>query len=98
MSTSRETLLNEHLVAENAHDLERIMATYGESPLIVLNGQRIEGHAAIREFHCSFATRSWIATWLGDEWRRTYRREPLAVGPSATATAQGGAVPQPFSV
>jgi hypothetical protein len=49
-----EALLNEHLAAENAHDLERIMATYGEAPLIVLNGQRIEGPAAIREFHRSF--------------------------------------------
>jgi hypothetical protein len=47
-------LLNEHLTAENVHDLERIMATYGASPLIVLNGQRIEGAAAVREFHRSF--------------------------------------------
>ncbi len=54
MSEPNETLLNEHLAAENAHDLERIMATYGESPLIVLNGQRIDGHTAIREFHRSF--------------------------------------------
>ena len=54
MSEPNETLLNEHLAAENAHDLERIMATYGEFPLIVLNGQRIEGHTAIREFHRSF--------------------------------------------
>jgi SnoaL-like polyketide cyclase len=30
------------------------MATYGESPVVVLNGQRIEGRAAIREFHRSF--------------------------------------------
>jgi hypothetical protein len=49
-----EALLNEHLAAENAHDLERIMATYGESPVIVLNGRRIEGVIAIREFHRGF--------------------------------------------
>jgi hypothetical protein len=49
-----EGLLNEHLAAENEHDLDRILATYGESPVVVLNGQRIEGHAAIREFHRSF--------------------------------------------
>jgi len=54
MPKPNETLLNEHLAAENDHDLERIMATYGPSPLIVLNGQRIEGLAAIREFHQSF--------------------------------------------
>jgi len=54
MPTPNEPLLDEHLAAENAHDLERIMATYGEAPLIVLNGQRIEGVAAVREFHRSF--------------------------------------------
>ena len=40
---SDEALLNEHLAAENEHSLDRIMATYGESPTIVLNGHRIEG-------------------------------------------------------
>src|ERR1022692_1357637 len=54
MSQPNENLLDEHLAAENAHNLDRIMATYGTSPLILLNGQRIEGHAAIREFHRSF--------------------------------------------
>ena len=49
-----EALLDEHLAAENAHQLERIMATYGEQPVIVLNGQRIEGDEAIREFHRGF--------------------------------------------
>jgi hypothetical protein len=47
-------LLDEHLAAENAHDLDRIMATYGAAPVVVLNGRRIEGHSAIREFHRSF--------------------------------------------
>jgi steroid delta-isomerase-like uncharacterized protein len=51
---SNEALLDEHLAAENDHDLDRIMATYGESPVVVLNGQRIEGKAGIREFHRSF--------------------------------------------
>jgi hypothetical protein len=54
MAPPNETMLDEHLAAENAHDLDRIMATYGEQALIVLNGQRIEGHAAIREFHRAF--------------------------------------------
>jgi hypothetical protein len=54
MPPPNEALLNEHLAAENTHDLDRIMATYGEAPLVVLNGQRIEGAAAIREFHRSF--------------------------------------------
>jgi hypothetical protein len=54
MPRPNEALLNEHLAAENDGDLDRIMATYGESPVILLNGQRIEGHAAIREFHRAF--------------------------------------------
>jgi predicted ester cyclase len=49
-----EPLLNEHLAAENEHDLDRIMATYSASPMIELNGSRIEGSAAVREFHRSF--------------------------------------------
>ena len=48
------TLLDEHLAAENAHDLDRIMATYGPAPVLVLNGQPIEGAAAIRDFHRGF--------------------------------------------
>jgi hypothetical protein len=54
MPAPNEALLDEHLAAENAHDLDRIMATYGAAPLIVLNGQRIQGATAIREFHRSF--------------------------------------------
>lgn len=52
--TPNEALLREHLDAENAHDLERIMATYAPSPVIRLNGTRIEGHDAIRAFHRDF--------------------------------------------
>ena len=48
------SVLDEHLAAENAHDLDRIMATYVARPLIVLNGQRIEGVEAVRRFHAAF--------------------------------------------
>ena len=54
MPVPNESLLDEHLTAENAHDLDRIMATYVDAPRVVLNGQPIEGHAAVREFHRSF--------------------------------------------
>lgn len=54
MPTPNEAMLDEHLAAENANDLERIMATYGATPVVVLNGQRIEGTAAVREFHRGF--------------------------------------------
>jgi SnoaL-like polyketide cyclase len=54
MTPATEAVLDEHLAAENAHDLGRIMATYGDSPVIVLNGRPIAGHAAIAEFHRTF--------------------------------------------
>ena len=59
MNGPNEAVLDEHLAAENAHDLDSIMATYTttpviEPPVIELNGTRIEGLAAVREFHRSF--------------------------------------------
>jgi hypothetical protein len=54
MSEPAESVLDEHLAAENAHDLDRIMATYTASPVIELNGARIEGPVAVREFHRGF--------------------------------------------
>lgn len=54
MGEPNESLLNEHLAAENAHDLDRIMATYAASPVIELNGSLIEGLVPVREFHRSF--------------------------------------------
>jgi len=54
MNGPNEAVLDEHLAAENAHDLDSIMATYTTTPVIELNGTRIEGLAAVREFHRSF--------------------------------------------
>jgi hypothetical protein len=54
MNDPREALLDEHLAAENAHDLDRIMPTYTATPVIELNGTCIEGLVAIREFHRGF--------------------------------------------
>jgi ketosteroid isomerase-like protein len=54
MPAPNEACLDEHLAAENAHDVDRIMATYCEAPVIVLNGKRIEGTAAVRAFHENF--------------------------------------------
>ena len=49
-----EAILDQHLAAENAHDLDAIMATYTASPVIELNGVSISGTVAVREFHRSF--------------------------------------------
>ena len=46
--------LDKHLQAENHHDLEAIMATYGSNPLVNINGQIFSGEAAVRLFHDRF--------------------------------------------
>src|SRR6516225_1577633 len=54
-----ETVLDEHLAALNAHDLERVMATYATRPVVVVNDKRLEGRADVRGFHASIGfTRS----------------------------------------
>ncbi len=54
MHHSNETLLAQHLAAENAHDLDAIVATYGKDPTVVINGQVFAGRDAIRMFHERF--------------------------------------------
>lgn len=49
-----EVTLNEHLAAENEHDLDRIAATYARNPEIVINGQKIKGIEKITHFHLTF--------------------------------------------
>jgi steroid delta-isomerase-like uncharacterized protein len=48
-----ETLAR-HLDAENAHDLDAIMATYVDAPVVVINGRAIEGRERVRQFHQRF--------------------------------------------
>lgn len=50
----RLRLVEEHVRAENKHDLDRIMATFGDTPRFVLNGVDIVGHDAIRGLYESF--------------------------------------------
>jgi predicted ester cyclase len=53
MNSPDEALLEEHLAAENAHDIDRIMATFVASPVMEMNGTPIEGLEAVREVHRS---------------------------------------------
>jgi steroid delta-isomerase-like uncharacterized protein len=46
--------LAQHLAAENAHDLDAIMGTYVDRPVVVLNGRAIEGPERVRQFHQRF--------------------------------------------
>ena len=50
----RLAILARHLEAENAHDLDGIMATYVERPVVVINGRAIEGREGVRLFHQRF--------------------------------------------
>ncbi|HEY6186685.1 MAG TPA: ester cyclase [Pyrinomonadaceae bacterium] len=44
-------LLEEHLRAENAHDLDAIMKTFAEDARLILNGYTFGGHDVIRALH-----------------------------------------------
>jgi SnoaL-like polyketide cyclase len=48
---ARLRLLNEHLEAENRHDIEAIMETYEQDPEVVVNGKAFRGLSPIRKFH-----------------------------------------------
>jgi len=52
--STRAQLLEEHLRAENAHDLEAIMATFGQGAIMILNGYTFEDHKGIRSLHEEF--------------------------------------------
>jgi steroid delta-isomerase-like uncharacterized protein len=51
---ARVALLEEHLRAENAHDLEAIMETFGQGAIMILNGYTFEDHKGIRSLHEEF--------------------------------------------
>jgi hypothetical protein len=51
---ARVLLLEEHLRAENAHDLDAIMETYGEGARLILNGYTFGDHEGIRALHQEF--------------------------------------------
>jgi steroid delta-isomerase-like uncharacterized protein len=48
MLDARTKLVEEHMRAENAHDITATMATLGRQPRYVLNGVILDGHEAIR--------------------------------------------------
>lgn len=47
-------LLARHLDAENRHDVDAIMATYADDPIVVLNGRALAGRDRVRAFHERF--------------------------------------------
>ena len=46
--------LEKHLRAENNHDLDGIMETYGQKPRVVINNHTFEDLDSIRTFHDKF--------------------------------------------
>lgn len=51
---ARLKLVEEHVEAENDHDIERIVATFGTEPEFVLNGMRLTGKDQIRDLYGGF--------------------------------------------
>jgi steroid delta-isomerase-like uncharacterized protein len=48
---ARINLVNEHMHAENAHDVDRTTATLTESPDYKFNDEEFCGHESVREFY-----------------------------------------------
>jgi hypothetical protein len=48
---ARINLLNQHLEAENRHDIEAIMGTYEQEPEVVINGNVFSEASSVRKFH-----------------------------------------------
>jgi hypothetical protein len=53
-TNARLALVEEHLRAENAHEISGIMATFGSQPKFILNGTHIEGRDGIQSLYESF--------------------------------------------
>jgi hypothetical protein len=82
-------VLAEHLSAENDHDLDRILATYAPHPVIELNGARIEGTAAVREFHRAFGFAGSAGSFSDVHVAERHRHEtPGAIVIEQTLTAR----------
>ena len=48
---ARINLVDEHMRAENEHDVDRTMATLTESPDYKFNDEEFGGHESVREFY-----------------------------------------------
>ena len=51
---ARLQLVEEHIRAENAHDLDAIMRTFGKDPTFVLNANTFYGHESTRAMYEGF--------------------------------------------
>jgi steroid delta-isomerase-like uncharacterized protein len=51
---ARLQLVEEHIRAENAHDIDGLMKTFGERPTFVLNGDTFTGQESIRALYEDF--------------------------------------------
>ena len=51
---ARQALVDEHMRAENEHDVEAIMATFGKDPWFELNGTQLPGVEGIRGMYEGF--------------------------------------------
>ena len=51
---ARLKLVDEHMRAENGHDVDAVMQTFGKDPIFVLNGDTLTGPESIRAMYEDF--------------------------------------------
>ena len=51
---ARLQLVEEHIRAENAHDVDGIMKTFGKDPTFIMNADTFYGHDSIRALYQRF--------------------------------------------
>ena len=85
---ARLRIVDEHLRAENDHDVDSIMKTFVETPTFVLNGEIVQGQENIRAFYegFGFGGAGGFSNIRVEERRRHVNAETIIV--EATLTAE----------
>jgi len=87
----RVSLLEEHLRAENAHDLVGIMKTFAHGATLVLNGYAFDDHERIRALHedLGFSERGGFSDLRIDERRRYIADNAIILEQTLSGTHTG---------
>lgn len=87
----RVHLLEEHLRAENAHDVDAIMETFGRGAKLVLNGYTFDDHQRIRQLHedLGFNDRGGFSDLRIEERRRYITDDAIIMEQTLSGTHTG---------
>lgn len=88
---TRVQLLEEHLRAENAHDMDGIMETFGQGARLVLNGYTFGDHDRIRALHedLGFGERGGFSDLKVEERRRYVADDAIILEQTLSGTHTG---------